>query len=95
MCNVFNAIKGFQLIKINRSFPEQTMELFTLSSTLDPTDGLKLFDIDRICCHTKKFYPHNSTANEILVLRRELGHYKFDAHSHPLFQKVISLFDLC
>ena len=67
MCDVFNAIKGFQLIKINTSFPEQTMELFTLSSALDPIDKFNLFDRDRICCRAEKFYPHDSTANEILV----------------------------
>ncbi|KAK9176082.1 hypothetical protein WN944_028095 [Citrus x changshan-huyou] len=67
--------------EINSRFPEQTMELLTLSSALDPIDGFKLFDIDRICCLAEKFYPHDFTANEILALRRELEHYKFDTNS--------------
>ena len=64
------------------------MELLTLSSTLNPIDGFKLFDTDHICCLAEKFYPHDFTTNEILALRRELEHYKFDVLSHPLFQKV-------
>lgn len=81
--------------EINSRFPEQTMELLTLSSALDPIDGFKLFDIDRICCLAEKFYPHDFTANEIFALRRELEHYKFDVLSHPLFQQVASLSELC
>ncbi|XP_024045258.1 uncharacterized protein LOC127901363 [Citrus sinensis] len=81
--------------EINSRFPEQTMELLTLSSALDPIYGFKLFDIDRICCLAEKFYPHDFTANEIFALRRELEHYKFDVLSHPLFQKVASLSELC
>ena len=64
------------------------MELLTLSSTLNPIDGFKLFDTDHICCFAEKFYPYDFTVNEILTLRRELEHYKFDVLSHPLFQKV-------
>ncbi|KAH9717836.1 TTF-type domain-containing protein [Citrus sinensis] len=93
--DIFNAVIDFQLTEINSRLPEETMELLTLSSTLDPIDGFKLFDTDRICCLAEKFYPHDFTTNEILALRRELEHYKFDVLSHPLFQKVTSLSELC
>ncbi|ESR41108.1 TTF-type domain-containing protein [Citrus sinensis] len=93
--DIFNVVIHFQLIEINSRFPEQTIELLTLSSALDPIDGFKLFDTDRICCLAEKFYPHDFTTNEILALRRELDHYKFDMLSHPLFQKVTSLSELC
>ncbi|KAH9721133.1 TTF-type domain-containing protein [Citrus sinensis] len=93
--DIFNYVIDFQLTEINSRFPEQTMELLTLSSALDPIYGFKLFDIDRICCLAEKFYPHDFTANEIFALRRELEHYKFDVLSHPLFQKVASLSELC
>ncbi|XP_024035784.1 uncharacterized protein LOC127903743 [Citrus sinensis] len=93
--DIFNDVIDFQLTEINSRFPEQTMELLTLSSALDPIDGFKLFDIDRICCLAEKFYPHDFTANEIFALRRELEHYKFDVLSHPLFQQVASLSELC
>ena len=76
-------------------FPEQTMKLLTLSSALDLVDGFKLFDVDRNCCLAEKFYPHDFTVNEIFTLRRELEHCKFDVLSHPLFQKVASLSELC
>ncbi|KDO53376.1 hypothetical protein CISIN_1g0408922mg, partial [Citrus sinensis] len=74
--DIFNVVIHFQLIEINSRFPEQTIELLTLSSALDPIDGFKLFDTDRICCLAEKFYPHDFTTNEILALRRELDHYK-------------------
>ena len=66
------------------------MELLTLCSALDPIDGFKLFDTDRICCLAEKFYYQNFTANEILALRRELEHYKFDVFSYPFFKKLLN-----
>ncbi|KDO42404.1 hypothetical protein CISIN_1g045230mg, partial [Citrus sinensis] len=38
--DIFNAVKDFQLIELNSRFSEQTVELLTLSSALDPIDGL-------------------------------------------------------
>ncbi|KAH9648706.1 TTF-type domain-containing protein [Citrus sinensis] len=39
--DVFNAVIDFQLMELNSRFSEQTMELLTLSSALDPVDGFK------------------------------------------------------
>ena len=68
------------------------MKLLNLSSALNPIDGFKLFDTDYICCLIEKFYTYDFTVNEILTLRQELEHYKFDVLSHPLFQKVTLFF---
>ncbi|KDO46574.1 hypothetical protein CISIN_1g046422mg, partial [Citrus sinensis] len=76
--DIFNAVINFQLTDINSRFLERTLELLTLCSTLDPIDGFKLFDTDLICCLAEKFYLHDFTTNEIIALRRELEHYKFD-----------------
>ncbi|KAH9752035.1 TTF-type domain-containing protein [Citrus sinensis] len=87
--------KDFQLMELNSRFSEQTVELLTLSSALDPVDGFKSFDIDNICSLAEKFYPHDFTPNEVLALRRELEHYQIDVLSHPRFQNMASLFELC
>ncbi|XP_024036210.1 uncharacterized protein LOC107178826 [Citrus sinensis] len=65
-------MEDFQLMELNSRFSEQTVELLTLSSALDPVDGFKSFDIDNICSLTEKFYPHDFTLNEVFALRREL-----------------------
>ncbi|KAH9741124.1 TTF-type domain-containing protein [Citrus sinensis] len=93
--DVFNAVIDFQLMELNSRFSEQTVELLTLSSALDPVDGFKSFDIDNICSLAKKFYPHDFTPNEVLALRRELEHYQIDVLSHPQFQNMASLSELC
>jgi len=93
--DVFNAVIDFQLMELNSRFSEQTVELLTLSSALDPVDGFKSFDIDNICSLAEKFYPHDFTPNEVLALRRELEHYQIDVLSHPRFQNMASLSELC
>ena len=82
-------------MELNSRFSEQTVELLTLSSALDPVDGFKSFDIDNICSLAEKFYPHDFTPNEVLALRRELEHYQIDVLSHPRFQNMASLSELC
>ncbi|KAH9672100.1 TTF-type domain-containing protein [Citrus sinensis] len=67
--DVFNVVIDFQLMELNSRFSEQTVELLTLSSALDPVDGFKSFDIDNIFSLAEKFYPHDFTPNEVLALR--------------------------
>ncbi|XP_024038321.1 zinc finger MYM-type protein 1 [Citrus clementina] len=62
-------MEDFQLMELNSRFSEQTVELLTLSSALDPVDGFKSFDIDNIFSLAEKFYPHDFTPNEVLALR--------------------------
>ena len=82
-------------MELNSKISEQTVELLTLSLAFDLSDGFKSFDIDNICSLFERFYPHDFTLNDMLALRRELEHYKIDMLSHPSFQNIASLFELC
>ncbi|KAL5808265.1 hypothetical protein ACOSQ3_028956 [Xanthoceras sorbifolium] len=93
--NIFNAVIDFQLMELGTRFPDQTMELFTLSSALDPTNNFESFNIDDICSLAKKFYPINFTKRELPVFKRQLQHFKNDILIHPKFQNMSSLSYLC
>ena len=68
--DLFNAVIDFQLMELNNKFTDQTMELLTLSSTLNPVDSFKSFDIDDICNLAERFYPPDFTQFEVLALKR-------------------------
>ncbi|KAL5794981.1 hypothetical protein ACOSP7_003575 [Xanthoceras sorbifolium] len=85
----------FQLMELNSRFPEQTIELLTLSMTLSPVDGFKSFDIDDICTFAMKFYSQDFDKNDIEDMRRQLNHYRFDVICSPGFQNFTSLSELC
>ncbi|KAL5859770.1 hypothetical protein ACOSQ4_001066 [Xanthoceras sorbifolium] len=93
--NIFNAVIDFQLMELNSRFPEQTIELLTLSMTLSPVDGFKSFDIDDICTLAMKFYSQDFDKNDIEDMRRQLNHYRFDVICSPGFQNFTSLSELC
>src|SRR5262249_827157 len=59
--DIFNAAINFQLMELNCSFSDSTIELLTLSSALDPTNSFKSFDADAICKLASKFYPEDFT----------------------------------
>ena len=46
------------------------MKLLTLSSTLNPVDFFKSFDVDDICNLAERFYPPDFTQFEVLALKR-------------------------
>ena len=75
--NIFNVVIDFHLMKLNSRFAGQTMELLTLSSTLDPVDGFKSFKIDDICTLAQKFYPQDFTRTELDILKRQLEEYEY------------------
>ena len=85
--NIFNVVIDFQLMELNNRFTEQTMELLTLSSTLNPVDGFKSFSIEDICTLAQKFYPQDFTRTELDTLRRQLEHYEYAVVHHADFQK--------
>ncbi|KAH9717474.1 TTF-type domain-containing protein [Citrus sinensis] len=70
--DLFNAVIYFQLIELNNRFTDQTMELLTLSSALNPVNSFKSFNVDDICNLVERFYPCDFTQFEILALRRQL-----------------------
>ncbi|KAL5741702.1 hypothetical protein ACOSP7_028434 [Xanthoceras sorbifolium] len=47
--NIFNAVIDFQLMELGTRFPDQTMELFTLSSALDPTNNFEINKVYFVC----------------------------------------------
>ncbi|VVA39624.1 PREDICTED: zinc finger, partial [Prunus dulcis] len=46
--DVFNDVIDRMLRQLNNRFPEQIVELFTLSSSLDPRNSFKSFNIEHI-----------------------------------------------
>ncbi|KAL5784586.1 hypothetical protein ACOSQ2_006978 [Xanthoceras sorbifolium] len=85
----------FQMMELNNRFPEQTIELLTLSMTLSPVDGFKSFNVDDICTLATKFYSQDFDKNDIEHLRRQLNRYRFDVLCSPEFQNLASLSELC
>ncbi|KAL5752940.1 hypothetical protein ACOSQ2_023447 [Xanthoceras sorbifolium] len=90
---IFTVTIDSQLQELNNRFSEQAMELFTLSSALDPRDDFKSFNIDNICKLEDKFYPIDFTEHERDFLSFELKYYKLYVSSHqfPLIDRLIRL----
>ncbi|KAA3482573.1 zinc finger MYM-type protein 1-like [Gossypium australe] len=75
------------LLELNSRFNETT--------TLDPKEFFKFFDIEKICALVNKFYPTDFSQQEKERLLYELKHYELDACQHPELRKILTLFDLC
>ena len=93
--SIFIAVIDYQLIELNNRFPEQTIELLTLSMALSPIDVFKSFDVDDICTLANKFHSEDFSKNDIEDLRRQLSHYMLDVLGCPEFQNLASLSELC
>jgi len=83
------------LQELNNIFNEQAIELFKLSTTLDPKNSYKLFNVEDICLLVDKFYPENFSDKEKNHLRFQLQHYEFDVPNHPKLKNMSSIADLC
>ena len=84
-----------QLLKLNNRFIEQTIELLKLSTTFNPKNSYKLFNVEDIYLLVGKFYPEDSFYQEIIHLRFQVQHYKLDVPNHPKLKNMLSLADLC
>ncbi|XP_061348230.1 uncharacterized protein LOC133293657 [Gastrolobium bilobum] len=62
--DIFNSTIDFQLQELDRRFTEQTIELLSLSSSLDPKNGYKAFNVDDICSLAEKYYPLDFSEQE-------------------------------
>ncbi|GFY98023.1 subtilase family protein [Actinidia rufa] len=93
--DIFNAVIDFQLGELNNRFNEGAMELLVLSSALEPRDGFKSLEIDKICTLAEKFYPGDFTNQEMHYLRCQLEHYKLDVPQHEKFQNMSTISELC
>ncbi|XP_047309789.1 zinc finger MYM-type protein 1-like [Impatiens glandulifera] len=76
--DIFNVAIDFQLEELNFRFSDDTVELLSLSSTLDPNDKFKNFNIDKILTIAKKYYPEDFTKQEMHHLRSQLQHFEID-----------------
>ena len=52
-------------MELNNRFIEQTLELLTLSSALNPIDAFKSFKIEDICSLSERLYPQDFTEIEL------------------------------
>ncbi|KAL9685702.1 hypothetical protein QQ045_023153 [Rhodiola kirilowii] len=93
--DIFNVIIDVQLMELHDRFTEQTIELLTLSSALDPKNQFKKFDMEKICRLAEKFYPEDFDASEVRALMIQLEHYKHQVVFDKDFQKLSSLAQLC
>ena len=77
-------------MELNNRFPENTMELLYLSSTLDPSHAFRSFNVDVICNLAEKFYPADFTHSDLYTLRMQLGYYKLSM-DRSNFQNIDSI----
>ncbi|KAH1091364.1 hypothetical protein J1N35_018621 [Gossypium stocksii] len=78
--NIFLVTIDTQLQELKSKFNEHVVELLTLTTTLDPKEFFKLFDIDKICILVNKFYPKDFSQQEKEHLPFELKHYELDRY---------------
>jgi len=71
------------------------IELRKLSTTLDPRNSYKLFNVEDICLLVDKFYLEDFSDQEKINLRFQLQHYEFDVPNHPKLKNMSSIADLC
>jgi hypothetical protein len=93
--DIFNAAINFQLQGLDSRFGEKTMELLTLSSTLDPNDAYKSFNINDICTLVEKYYSLTFSDREKNSLRFQLKHFEVDMLNRPKLQRLSSITELC
>ncbi|XP_019442247.1 PREDICTED: zinc finger MYM-type protein 1-like [Lupinus angustifolius] len=92
--NIFLTTIDKQLQELNRRFSKQTMELLTLSTSLDPKDVYKTFNINNICILVQKIYPMDFNDQEKINLRYQLQHFILDALSHSDLKNISIISEL-
>ncbi|GAV82976.1 Dimer_Tnp_hAT domain-containing protein [Cephalotus follicularis] len=93
--DVFIATIDSQLQELNIRFNEHVVELIILSSVLNPNDGYRSFDCDKICNLVEKFYPLDFTEQEKILLKCQLQLYQFDVINHPDMHNLCTIAGLC
>ncbi|CAI0422394.1 unnamed protein product [Linum tenue] len=93
--DIFNAAIDVQIEELRSRFEEKVVELLKLSSSLDPTNGYKAFDIDAICSLARKYYPLDFSEKEIDRLAFQLKIFHGTARTHPALENLSSVAELC
>ncbi|CAI0560365.1 unnamed protein product, partial [Linum tenue] len=88
-------LENVQIEEIRARFDDKVLELLKLSSSLDPRDGYKAFNIGAICDLAQKYYPLDFSEKDLDDLKFELKHFHADAPTHPELQNLSSLAELC
>ncbi|XP_024625983.2 uncharacterized protein [Medicago truncatula] len=91
--DIFLVVIDSQMKELNLRFNEQNVELLRLSTTLDPSNNYKEFNIDNICRLAETYYSNDFTEQERLHLRLQLSHYIVDIPQS--FQNITTLSELC
>ena len=92
---IFYAAIDSQLQELNDRFSEHAVELFILSSALNPRNAHESFRGDDICKLVDKFYSQDFTENEKMQLRMQLHYYEYNVVRHSDFKKLSNVSDLC
>lgn len=90
--HAFNVVIDQQLVKLNDCFSIQTIEVMTLSASLDPRH--ESFDMSKICRLVEKLYPTKFSSQEQAQLESQLPHYQLHVRNHPELKSLSSLTDL-
>ena len=93
--DVFNSAIDFQLEELNYRFDDVVVELLKLSSSLEPKNSFRLFDIKKICTFASKLYPADFDQQELYHSRLQLEFYKVGVIRHEKFQNLSTVIDLC
>jgi hypothetical protein len=92
--DIFYAAIDSQVLELNVRFNEHSMELITLSLTLDPKEH-QSFEIEKVCQLVDKFYSQDFTDQEKIHLKMQLRHYEYNVVGSLEFKSLSSISDLC
>ncbi|CAI0422395.1 unnamed protein product [Linum tenue] len=91
----YKVLEDIKKEELRSRFEEKVVELLKLSSSLDPTNGYKAFDIDAICSLARKYYPLDFSEKEIDRLAFQLKIFHGTARTHPALENLSSVAELC
>ena len=66
-----------------------------MCTCLGPKNLFRSFDIDIVCSLTSKLYPVDFEEQQRENLRCQLRHYEHDIPTHPKFQNLTTISELC
>ncbi|CAL1406910.1 unnamed protein product [Linum trigynum] len=92
---VFDAAIDVQMTELGSRFNDRVVELLKLSSSLNPRDGFKTFDIDAICKLAREYYPLDFSDDDIDTLKFQLKMFQVNIPNYPYLEKLSSIADLC
>ena len=93
--DIFNVTIDVQLQVLDNRFGEQSIELLTLCSALDPKDAYKSFNVDDICRLVEKYYPLDFSERDRTGLKIQLKLFEHDVQNQSKFQNLSTIAELC